>query len=303
MAARKPVADIMSDYQLEANAQRQAYLRKRDASPELVKLDQEIASAGLHVLENVLAGKPTDKLSARLARLQKAQEEKVRELAGEEYLCSACRDTGRIGSSYCTCLRKRVYLEHCGARNPLHFAHTLETLQLDVYSPVVEPEYEHSPREIAEVALRVARKFVAALPSEERGLLFLGEPGLGKTWFVSAIARQAAENGIDTAFFQAPDLFDLYYEKRRGLPVDTSFLETAQLLIIDDLGTEPLTTNVTIESLLRILTKRHDAKLPTVVSSNITSLQARYGERVSSRLHAVESFGGLRLIGSDLRTQ
>ena len=59
-----------------------------------------------------------------------------------------------------------------------------------------------------------------------------------------------------------------------------------ELLIIDDLGTEPMVNNVTVECLLSIICERQDKGLATLFATNLDTekLIERYGERIVSRL-------------------
>ena len=81
-----------------------------------------------------------------------------------------------------------------------------------------------------------------------------------------------------------------------------STLIEVPLLLIDDLGTEPMMRNITIEYLFTLLNERIAAKRHTVIATNLTleQIKERYGERVSSRL--MDHCGVLQLTGKDLRT-
>ena len=83
----------------------------------------------------------------------------------------------------------------------------------------------------------------------------------------------------------------------------TSLID-APLLLIDDLGTEPMMRNITVEYLFTLLNERAAARRHTVVATNLTpvQLQERYGERVSSRLLDRSVCGAILLKGKDLRT-
>ena len=80
---------------------------------------------------------------------------------------------------------------------------------------------------------------------------------------------------------------------------------SAELLILDDLGTEPMVPNVTIETVFRILNERAASLLPTVIITNLSveEIQMRYDERVSSRMidTSVTTIAALR--GDNLRTR
>ena len=75
------------------------------------------------------------------------------------------------------------------------------------------------------------------------------------------------------------------------------------VLILDDLGSEPLMQNVTVEQLFNLINERQSKGLSTVVSTNLTlqELRERYTERVASRLNNPRNCLILTLAGKDLR--
>lgn len=77
----------------------------------------------------------------------------------------------------------------------------------------------------------------------------------------------------------------------------------AKVLVIDDLGSEPLTQNVTREYFFDLLCARARAGLHTFMATNNTyeQLKERYTERVSSRLLSKKQSLVLRFFGEDLR--
>ena len=60
----------------------------------------------------------------------------------------------------------------------------------------------------------------------------------------------------------------------------------ADLLVIDDLGTEPLYKNVTIEYLLSLISNRLENNKHFIITTNLSSAELieRYNERLISRL-------------------
>ena len=77
------------------------------------------------------------------------------------------------------------------------------------------------------------------------------------------------------------------------------------LLLIDDLGTEPLMENITVTQLFNLLNERQNAKRHTVISTNLSvlELKARYTERITSRLLDETSCKLVKFIGEDIRTR
>ena len=68
---------------------------------------------------------------------------------------------------------------------------------------------------------------------------------------------------------------------------------TADLLLIDDLGTEPMLKNVTVEYLLLVIEERQTKGRATLVTTNLDTdgILLRYGERIYSRLRVGGSIG------------
>ncbi|MBQ6595783.1 MAG: DNA replication protein DnaC, partial [Clostridia bacterium] len=84
---------------------------------------------------------------------------------------------------------------------------------------------------------------------------------------------------------------------------DFASLMDAPLLLIDDLGTEPMLRNITVEYLFLLLNARLTARRHTVIVTNLDleQLRVRYGERVYSRLSDRRATLIMRLTGKDLR--
>ena len=301
MAAYKPISHIWADYRLDADNHRRAHQIWLDSDPELHELDALIQDLGMQLLQESHAGRETGALAQKLNWLDTKKASRAKALGGSKYRCDMCHDTGVAGGRYCTCIRNRIYREHYHAYDPLKNPISLDTYSLDCFSEQGDPEQDNfSPREAAGLALQVARDLVNTLPDADAGLFIHGQPGLGKTWLAGALARSAAEKGVDIAYIHAVPLFSMYHMERLGRNVDMSYIESAQLLIVDDLGAEPMTANVTIESLLHLLTIRSEEHLPSVFVTNQENIQALYGERISSRMRGSD-YHEVRMIGDDLR--
>jgi len=77
------------------------------------------------------------------------------------------------------------------------------------------------------------------------------------------------------------------------------------LLAIDDLGSEPMMRNITVEYLFMLLNERTNAGLSTIIATNMTpsEVKERYGERIASRMFDRDKGSYLRFLGKDLRTK
>ena len=120
-----------------------------------------------------------------------------------------------------------------------------------------------------------------------RWLVISGPVGVGKTHLAVAIAQYAIEQHTMNAYFAAvPDLMDhLRSTFAPGSPegYDDRFEEirNAQLLVLDDLGTENATPWAQ-EKLYQIINHRYIERLPTVITTNADL--KKIDDRIASRM-------------------
>lgn len=219
------------------------------------------------------------------------------------YTCPRCKDTGEVSDEngqtrLCTCaLKKQQEQMLAGSR-------INERETFDRFSEGVYPTDEQKKQGLA--MKRFCERYVAALPKPEKpNLLIVGQSGLGKSFFGNAIARGAIEKGVATVKTTA---YQCVQSILNGIDTREDAIApylSAELLVLDDLGTEAMVPNITVETVFRILNERAAAFLPTVLISNLNSeeLYERYGERVASRMidGAITSIVVLR--GDNLRTR
>lgn len=123
------------------------------------------------------------------------------------------------------------------------------------------------------------------LAGDRMSYLLLGEVGQGKTWEAYAIMRALlVGHSIPAGFVTAPDLVAMLRPNDDGL-ADVGLLQSAPVLILDDLGTEKL-TEWGAEQLWRVANFRADRRMPWIVTSNLTrgEIEDRYDERLVRRL-------------------
>lgn len=212
--------------------------------------------------------------------------------------CEICKDTGyddRGRRKLCQCMIKRVYAEIYGAVAPKDLEGSFACWQDDIFPT---PTQQRQAK-----AVRILAQQYAAGAAEKPLLLFMGSAGLGKTYTMGCIARQMDETMENVLYIGAFSLFQVFHRARLGELIPLEPIYDAEALFIDDLGTEPMTANVTQESLFRLLEHRILKNLPTVLSTNMSSTQLkdRYTEKVTSRLFSETVSTVLRLSGDDLR--
>jgi DNA replication protein DnaC len=117
-------------------------------------------------------------------------------------------------------------------------------------------------------ALDMCREF-AERP--EGWLVLTGDFGCGKTHLAASIANERRPAGQSTLFIVVPDLLDhlrATFSPTSQVRFDRRFEEvrSAQLLILDDLGTESASPWAQ-EKLFQLLNYRYNARLPTVITT------------------------------------
>lgn len=101
----------------------------------------------------------------------------------------------------------------------------------------------------------------------KKGLLITGPTGYGKSWIANALGEQACRQKHSVQYWRTGRLLELLAQGR----VDGSWLkhlkqlQKIQVLILDDLGLEPL-TNAQCNDLLEILEDRYGQSSTIVVS-------------------------------------
>ena len=286
--------------------------------PRIAELRQESASLALGAMRAIL-DKHTQEERTRVARDMKTRGQainaEIRELlkgAGlpEDMLdmrfrCPVCRDTGYVGEAparFCDCFEARLRLRQyedgtMAGVDEQNFAR---------FDPSFIPEAD-GQRENTLKIRRLCEEYADRFPNfVYRNLVLTGGGGLGKTFLLNSIFERVTSRGFSAVRITAFRMFEAMRQQHVGNDEKydgfTALIE-APLLLIDDLGTEPMMRNITVEYLFTLLNERAAAKRHTVVATNLTptELKERYGERVASRL--LDKNAGVTALchGKDLR--
>lgn len=145
----------------------------------------------------------------------------------------------------------------------------------------------HGLNEAKRRNLRIAYETARAYAEEPQGWLVLkGGYGCGKTHLAAAIANRRLAQGQPVLFVNTPDLLDHLrgaYSPNATTGYDKRFeqVRNAGLLVLDDLGTQS-NTEWAQEKLYQIFNHRYNARLPTVITTNVEleSLEPRIRSRV-----------------------
>ncbi len=298
----KTVADLLEDFGNRHARIVQGNEARLRCDPQIQKLEEEKRTLLVKKLECAFLLQE-DSLDEQIEQLEK----KEQALAKEKGLllsfhCARCQDTGIAAGRYCNCFLREVYCGIYGATGIDGLEMEFEKVEFSLFDGEKLLPMGKTQRQLAELAYGIAQKYIAGFPRTLRqNILLRGKAGLGKTYLLNCMAKQAYKKGIDVCLIRAASLFDVFFKHRMGEEMPLSFLRDAQLLLIDDLGTEPMTQNVTMEYLFDLLNRRLETGRHTVVATNVEDLQARYDERISSRLESAKNSAVLLLDGADIR--
>ena len=154
------------------------------------------------------------------------------------------------------------------------------------FDPAGSASATRKDRELLTNALQSSQIF-AAFP--EGWLLFAGTRGSGKTHLAVAIAGESQKQGRQVFFAFVPTLLDhlrATFIPDSQVSYDDVFEQVlnAPLLILDDLGVERSTLWAE-EKLYQIVVYRHEARLPTIITTSHTLSELEEAKsRIASRL-------------------
>lgn len=286
--------------------------------PKIGELRARSANLALDAMRSILtrqSQQEREALAADIKRQGQAINATIRGLLKEHgmpedaleprYRCAQCRDTGYVGDAparFCDCfearLRLRMYEDGSMARTD---EQNFERFNADRI-PAENGQLEQmiSTRKMCE-------EYADRFPDTGYyNILLMGAGGLGKTFLLNSIFERVVSRGESAVRVTAFRMFEAMRRQHVGSdPAYEGFsvLVEAPLLLIDDLGTEPMMRNITVEYLFTLLNERIAAKRHTVIATNLTpaQLKERYGERVASRLLDRALCRTISLKGKDLR--
>ena len=191
----------------------------------------------------------------------KEQEEKALKKIGltlddifPKYNCQKCNDSGYINGEFCDCLKKEI--------NKLLFAELNRTSPLKTFE---DDKIKHKSYEIMKKWCQLNNKYLNVLIS--------GPVGTGKTFLAECVANELIKNNflvsLTTAINLNNNMLNYHISQNESKYGFIQNYIDADVLIIDDLGTEPMLNNVTKEYLYYILSERINKGKRTVITTNL----------------------------------
>jgi DNA replication protein DnaC len=302
--------DIKKQYDASRErAEEQARQRREEAYaavPELRRIEDELKRVSFEMGPRLVSATDREAVrretATRLSELYAKRDALLSENGKDaksllpRYSCEKCSDSGYLpGGELCPCARLKLagrQYSSSGISEKAGFDRFDESLFKD-------PEQLKRTRRAAEICAQYAQTLEIG---GARGLLLMGETGLGKTFLMDSIGREAIKQGRTVKKYTAYNLIDAALRSVRQREQGPD-LTDVELLMIDDLGTEPMIPGVTIETLFAAINERQFAGKATIIATNLSKneLFTQYGERIFSRLFASREYAALTLKGKDLR--
>ena len=318
MALTKEQYDsIMLEYSQARDLHHRELVRRRNQVyariPEYRELESDVLTLGMQQLRSALMPEADEKGSAASVSLREHLDEigrKKRQLLldngfPENYLapvydCPDCQDTGYIGTQKCHCLKSR---EIRVLYDQSHLQALFRTNNFSVLS------YEfYTGEDLAHFrkAVNTCRSFIENFKISYENLYFYGTVGTGKSFLSICTAQELLSQGFSVLYFSASGLFErlssyvFSYNNKEDYQRFCSDLYGCDLLIIDDLGTELMSSFVSAQ-LFSCINERHLGRKSTMISTNLNlpELRDRYSDRVYSRI--ISEYTPLKLTGPDIR--
>lgn len=314
--------EIMKDYEeiREKNKKEQEKRKEKVYAklPRLKEIENEMVNLGIEITKAVLFDSGNkEKLLEHLKKKQldlKIEKAEIlsscnypKDFLELKYNCKKCRDTGLIGLDKCSCFKqKQIAYNYKQSNLSQRFkTENFDNFNINYYSDKAM-ENGITPRRNMQHIYLECLKYVKDFDKHNRNMLFIGSPGLGKTFLCHSIAKDLLQIGKSVIYQSAPDLMDLVrkykfdFDNEKQGDEALKDIYKCDLLIIDDLGTE-LSTQFSGLVIYNILNKRLTESKKMIISTNldVDEIIKGYSERITSRIFG--NFDMFEFFGEDIR--
>lgn len=201
-----------------------------------------------------------------------------------QYFCEKCHDKGYIDGEKCTCyinLQKemiKIDLEASSINTP-----RLQNISNEIFFEKDKAIYDKIKNYLIEFCNNIKTQ-------SKRIIVFSGASGTGKTYMAESTCKELefyGYNSMNLSAFALNNSFKKYHTTFDGTTNDIiDNINEIDVLVIDDLGSEPILRNVTLKYLLSIINERIKNNKLTIITTNlgIAQIEKHYGQRIQSRL-------------------
>jgi DNA replication protein DnaC len=287
--------------------------------PKIKQIDDSISRLGFDIAASIFKGINIESyISEQKKKILDLKTEKAEVLASNgypvdylemKYTCSLCNDTGYIENRKCNCFKQKLinkYYNQSNLKDLLQKEH-FDNFDMSLYST---GKYENelvSPQKNMEEILTHCMTFSNNFENSYENLFFYGNSGLGKTFLSNCIAKDLLDKGKVVIYQTASSLMEILRSSKFGESQDSfegklQDILNCDLLIIDDLGTEP-NTGFSQSELYNIINARLLAQKQMIISTNfpLSDLRGIYPERITSRIFG--NFVMFKFYGEDIRVK
>ncbi len=268
-------------------------------------IDKQIRALIIEKAKLEFEGKESDKVNEdiKLAKEKRAGILKQMGMTLQDirpnYSCKICNDTGFVNNSRCSCFQTKLTRALFKNSNMgANMTHKFVDFKPDLYD---------TP-EMGEKMLKLGRKIV-----DDNGIfsvpiiMIMGEVGAGKSFFLECVANELLARNVAVCFMPAFELSQNLLEWHLGTFDTKNLMQQifidCDVLVIDDLGTEPIYQNISLEYMQNIIDVRIMKNKLTIISTNLRTeeFMERYGDRLASRIVMSGNAMKVNLANSDLR--
>lgn len=278
---------------IKENSKRKEQLR--ETHPEILDLEKEITLLTLKMLRS----KSLSQAEFFKNQIKSISKKKIQMLENLnlpsnfldlQYDCNICKDTGYILTNKCSCFNKNlssIYLKESDLKTLIE-KNNFENFDFSLFSKDPIKNFS-SPRENIKTIYKYSLNYIKNFENINTNLLFTGECGSGKTFLSHCIASELLKHGFLVIYKTSQDLFselNTYYSKNESQKnINESILVQCDLLIIDDLGTEPQSNN-SYSNFFNFLNKKILLNKKLLISTNysLKNIKEVYSYRVYSRI-------------------
>lgn len=209
-----------------------------------------------------------------------------------QYDCKFCNDTGVFNGKICSCLLSELNKKISNMSSSQTQFKSFDMLNKDIM-------------DVNDIKMSEwLKRWCSEYPNIKKiNINILGDPGGGKTFMLECVANEMINKNAVICYKTAFELNELARLYHIGQSYEFSDCLNADILLIDDLGTEPILKNVTKEYLYNLINVRQINNKPTFITSNLNpdEILKRYGDRIFSRLGNKNLSINIQLTSADKR--
>ena len=246
--------------------------------PRVREIDSVLSGTGSEIMAIISSGVGTDE---KMAALKKRNDTLIVErnalleangfpadYSDVKYECEKCADSGYVDGKMCECMKKALVLAgyESSGLGGLMRTQSFDNFSLEYYKDGKE-------REAMRSSVTALHRFAQGFDKDTyRNYLLFGGTGLGKTHLSTSVARVVISRGFDVLYTTAVGMLSDFENKRFGdaSSSSTDRYYTADLLIIDDLGTEVI-NQFTISCLYDVINSRINNRKCTFINTNLSA--------------------------------